>query len=130
MPVAAGDDLPQDDGEEGGEESQIQQCRERRAGHLRGGGGDTAGEPEGEKAGEGKAAERQPPGPVGNGGKQEAGDDRARVAEQHLVRMPGDRIEGGRYLDPAGEGGEPQADRHAAPKPGAEEEGAKALAKQ
>ena len=66
--------------------------------------------------------DRQPPGPVRNGGQQKSGDGRHHEAEQHFVDVPTERIEtarqgaaGGQHDNPNGQGG----DR---PKPGRQEE--------
>jgi len=52
-----------------------------------------------------------PPGPVRDRGKQEAGNGRYHEAEQHLVDMPGERIEPAWYRAPGGKHDDPQQQR-------------------
>src|SRR3546814_1616291 len=57
---------------------------------------DTPGDPGREQTRQRQTLQRQPPGPIGNGRQQKAGDHGAAEAEDHLVAVPGDGIAGGR----------------------------------
>ena len=106
-PVLAGDDLARDERGEDDKEPDVDRRRGHAADRRRGEHGDPARRPQRDEGGERDARHRQASGPVGDRGQQEARDDRAAVAEDHLVRVPVDRREGGRDRDRPGEDGRP-----------------------
>ena len=68
------------------------------------------------------AADRTPPGPVWDGGQQKAGDSCHHEAEQHLVDMPGERIEPARQRGSRGEHDDPDRERRRRPEARGEKE--------
>ena len=82
--------------------------------------------PQTEQSGERPSGDRQPAGPVRDGGKQEPGDHRADEAEQHFVPMPGERLERGRKAELARQRADPQGERDQRPRRAGEEEGPEA----
>ena len=128
-PAFAGHDLAQGKADQDHAEADINCGRKPRAGCGTNEIEATRRGPEEHQTKQRQTADRRPAGPVRYRGQQEAGQHAARVAEQHLMLMPGERIEREREAHHTGEHPQPQSQGQRSPERGPKKERAETLPK-
>ena len=128
-PAPSGDDLPGGRGVGGRRKGQIEQSRGPEGDRRRDQAGDAAEEPEDDEGRQPHAPDRHPAGPVGNGRQHEPGDGGEGEPEQHLVDVPGERVESPGQRRAAGEQAIHGGSASAARRPAARKKGRKARAR-
>ena len=128
-PASAGHDLAQGEADQDHAEADIDCGRKPRAGRGTNEIEAARRGPEKHQTKQRQTADRRPAGPVRYRGQQETGQHAARIAEQHLMLMPGERIEREREAHHTGEHPQPESQGQRSPERGPKKERAETLPK-
>ena len=126
VPFAPGDDFAGDHHHHRGQERDIDQHRRQPAEIGGKGGGHPARKPQHHQSEQRAALQRQPSGPIGDRGEQEAGDHRRQIAIEHFMGVPVARRERGLQTELAFIERQPDQHRQRREQGAAEEERPKA----